>query len=94
MTEDVSPALLREVKVLIIDSLNLEDLDPDGIDDEASLVGDGPNSLGLDSIDFLELAMAIEKRWSVKAKAGDSENEQIFRTVQSLAQYVARARPR
>ena len=56
--EQVSPELELEVKKLIIDSLSLEDIDPEDMDSEEPLFGDG---LGLDSIDALELGIALQK---------------------------------
>jgi acyl carrier protein len=93
MNAVISPVLLKELKELIVESLKLEDLDPADIGDDAPLVGEEDGGLGLDSIDFLELAMAIERRWSVKAQAGDSDNERIYRTVGSLAAYIQKKNP-
>jgi acyl carrier protein len=64
----------------------LEDVKPAEIESSAPLFVEG---LGLDSIDALELAMAIEKRFGVKFQPDDERNRQIFASVQSLAQYVA-----
>lgn len=78
--------LERELKELIVSALMLDDVTADDIDSEAPLFVDG---LGLDSIDALELAIAIEKRWSLKIKASDEERRGIFGSVRSLAAYVA-----
>ena len=67
--------LVREIKELIIEALMLQDMSPDDIDEQAPLLVEG---LGLDSIDVLELAMAINKRYGVKTKADDSQNRHIF----------------
>ena len=61
--EQVSPDLELEVKQLIIDSLSLEDIEPEDIDSEEPLFGDG---LGLDSIDALELGIALQKTYNIK----------------------------
>jgi len=82
-------ALEREIKNLIVESLKLEGVTADGIDAEAPLFVDG---LGLDSIDALELAMEIRKRYGVKTSAHEAENRKIFATVRSLAAYVAQHR--
>ena len=79
------------VKRMIVESLRLDDVRPDEIEDESPLFGDG---LGLDSIDALELAVAIEKRFGVKIAAEDEQNKQIFRSVASLAQHIGEATTR
>lgn len=81
--------LEREIKVLIVDSLKLEGVSPDGIDPGAPLFGEG---LGLDSIDALELAMALRKRFGVKFEASNAANREIFGSVRNLAAFVARSR--
>ncbi|MBC8073653.1 MAG: acyl carrier protein [Deltaproteobacteria bacterium] len=79
-------ALEREIKQLIIDALMLEDRTADEIDAAAPLFGEG--GLGLDSIDVLELAMALHKRYGVKTKGDDGRNREIFASVRSLAAFV------
>ncbi len=81
--------LEKELKELIIDALMLEDVRVTDIDDEAPLFVEG---LGLDSIDALELAMAIDKKYGVRIKADDEQNKQIFSNVRSLAEYVGQHR--
>lgn len=83
MTNDT---LENEMKELIVSALLLEDLTPSEIDTEAALFGEG---LGLDSIDALELAMAIDRRFGVKIHAEDENNRAIFRSVRTLSAYVA-----
>jgi acyl carrier protein len=82
----MSEALHASIKRLIVDALMLEDVDPNEIDDEAPLFGEG---LGLDSIDALELAIALDKKFGVKIEAEDERNKQIFRSVASLAKHIA-----
>jgi len=77
--------LEKELAYLIVEVLNLEDVDPEEIDPEAGLFGDG---LGLDSIDALEIAMAISKKYGVKLRSDDENNEKIFSSLRSLARYV------
>ncbi len=82
-------SLEAELKELIIEALMLEDVDVDDIDTDEPLFVEG---LGLDSIDALELAMAIDKRYGVRIKADDEQNKQIFSNVRSLAAYVGQHR--
>ncbi len=78
--------LIAEIQALIISSLGLEDITPADIDPDAPLFGEG---LGLDSIDALELGLALKKRWGVSLTAESEEAREVFRSVRSLAQYVA-----
>jgi len=72
-------------KKVLIKYLNLEDMSPDDIEDNDALFGD--DGLGLDSVDSIELVLAIEKEYGVKIT--DSKNYQtIFATIQSLLTYV------
>jgi acyl carrier protein len=82
-------ALEDELKHLIVNALTLEDVRPADIDSTAPLFVSG---LGLDSIDALELAMAIEKRYGVRFAADDAQNERIFSSIRSLAQHIERAK--
>jgi acyl carrier protein len=70
---------------LIIDTLNL-DIEVDEIDPEDYLFGEG---LGLDSIDALELAMAITQKYGFQLRSDDSKNREIFRSLRALAQHIA-----
>jgi acyl carrier protein len=81
--------LESELKELIVDALMLEDVSAEDIESDEPLFGDG---LGLDSIDALELAMAIDKKYGVRIKADDEQNRQIFSSVKSLAAYVGQHR--
>lgn len=82
-------ALENEIKELIVEALMLEDVEPAEIDAEAPLFVEG---LGLDSIDALELAIAIDKKYGVKIKAEDENTREIFRSVRSLAVHVGKSR--
>jgi len=77
--------LESELKRLIVEALVLEDISPDEIESEAPLFVEG---LGLDSIDALELAMALEERFGVKIEDDPDENRRIFASVRSLAEFV------
>lgn len=82
-------ALELEIKQLVIDALNLEDIAPDDIDAAAPLFGDG---LGLDSIDALELGLALQKRYGVSMSADSEETRAHFASVHKLAQFVTASR--
>ena len=75
----------NELKELIIKSLELEDITVDDIEDEAPLFVDG---LGLDSIDALELGMALKKKYNLKMSSNKEENKKYFYSVKTLAEYV------
>ena len=78
-----------EIKQLIIDSLNLEGLTPDDIDSQAPLFGDG---LGLDSIDVLEIALVISKKYGFQLKSDNEDNVRIFSSLRALAAHIASQR--
>jgi acyl carrier protein len=73
--------LEQEIKELIIEVLQLEDIRPEDIDAAAPLFGDG---LGLDSIDALELGVALQKRYGISLSANAEETRQHFASVKSL----------
>lgn len=79
-------SLHLELKQMIIEVLDLEDITPDDIDNEAPLFGDG---LGLDSIDALELGLAIQKHYGVKLDANSEDTRRHFASVDALASLVA-----
>lgn len=74
-----------EVKQLIIDVLQLEDLTPDEIDSAAPLFVDG---LGLDSIDALELGVALQKKYGISLSADSEDTRRHFASVQALAAMI------
>ena len=78
-----------EIKSLIIDSLDLEDISVDDINTEDSLFGDG---LGLDSIDALELGLALKKKYAILLEANSEESRKHFYSVASLAAFVQNQR--
>ena len=80
----------QEVAELIVESLNLEDVVAADIQPEEPLFGDG---LGLDSIDALELALAVTQKYSVQLKADDANVTEVFRSLRSLSTYIAESRP-
>lgn len=82
-------ALEQEIKELIISALSLEDMNAEDIETAAPLFVEG---LGLDSIDALELGVALQKRYGVSMSAEPHENRRHFASVQALAAFVAAAR--
>lgn len=80
-----------ELAALIIEALNLEDIGPDGIEPDAPLFDEG---LGLDSIDALEIALAISSRYGFALRSDDPENQRIFASLRALARHVEHHRTR
>ena len=78
-------ALHLEIKHLIINTLNLDELTVEDIDSEAALFGDG---LGLDSIDALELGLAVKNQYGVVLSAESDEMRQHFFSVATLASFI------
>lgn len=87
-TPAADAVLLYEVAELLVSSLNLEvaaaDIQPDD-----ALYGDG---LGLDSIDILEIALVVSKRYGLQLRAGDEDNTATFKSLRSLSEHIARHR--
>jgi acyl carrier protein len=77
--------LQRELATLLVRALNLETM-PQDIDPEAPLYGEG---LGLDSIDILEVALIVSKQYGIQLRADASENQQTFRSLKHLAEFIA-----
>ena len=75
----------REIAAMIIEVLNLEDISVDEIEVEAALFGEG---LCLDSIDALELALAVSQRYGFQIKADDADNKNIFSSLRALAGHI------
>mgnify|MGYP001818942577 CR=1 FL=1 len=75
----------KELAELIVESLNLEDVNAEDIGPEEPLFGDG---LGLDSIDALELALAITQKYEIQLKADDENMQQAFGTLTTLNTYI------
>lgn len=81
--------LEQDIKALIVTTMALEDVVADDIDTDAPLFNEG---LGLDSIDALELGLALQKRYGVTLAADSEETRRHFASVRSLAAFVAAAR--
>jgi len=82
-------SLELELKQLIVSALSLEEIKPEEINSDEPLFGDG---LGLDSIDGLELGMAIRKAYGIKIEAKKEEVREIFFNVKSIAAFIASQR--
>ena len=80
--------LILKLKQEIIEALNLEDVKPEDIDENASLFGDG---LGLDSIDALELIVLMEKNYGIKL-SDPNQGKEIFKSVTVMADYISKNR--
>ncbi|OGI43693.1 MAG: acyl carrier protein [Candidatus Muproteobacteria bacterium RIFCSPHIGHO2_01_FULL_65_16] len=81
--------LEKEVARLIVEALNLEEVKPDQIAPEAPLFRQG---LGLDSIDALELALAISNKYGFKLRSDDENNKEVFSSLRALASHVEKNR--
>jgi acyl carrier protein len=90
VVENKGTALPEELELarLIATTLNL-DVNPEDIDPEAPLYGEG---LGLDSIDILEISLAISKKYGVKLRSDGADNRQTFRSLRSLCRFIRERR--
>jgi acyl carrier protein len=88
--DDLS-SLEREVAELLVTTLDLLDTAPEDIEPEQPLFGNG---LGLDSLDALELGLAISKKYGFQLRSDDANNAQIFASLRSLSQHIDRHRVR
>ncbi|AVS70018.1 acyl carrier protein [Paracidovorax avenae] len=79
-------SLKLEIKRLIIETLDLEGTTPDDIADDALLFA--ADGVGMDSIDALEIGVALRKRYQIQLEAGDAENRRHFSSVSSLAELI------
>lgn len=78
--------LINELKLKVIEALNLEGMTPEDIDENAPLFGD--QGLGLDSIDVLELIVLLEKNYGIRL-ATPQEGKEVFKSIAVMAEYVA-----
>lgn len=76
--------LIATLKTQIVEQLNLVDVDPKTIDENASLFGDG---LGLDSIDALELILLMQKHYNIKVATAE-EGQKVFSSVKAMAEFI------
>jgi len=84
-------ALQKELATLIVTELNLEDVSLDNVSADTHLYGEG---FGLDSIDILEIALLISKKYGFELRSDNPDNEKIFATLGALAAYVEAHRVR
>jgi len=75
----------RELAELIVTSLNLENVSAEAIEPEAALFG---GELGLDSIDALELALAVSKRYGFQLRSDNADNKHIFSSLRALSGHI------
>ena len=81
--------LEQEIARLLVQTLHLEDVAPEQIEPLAPLFGEG---LGLDSLDMLEISMAIEQKYGIKLRSDDPDNQSIFASLRSLTEHVQKNR--
>ncbi|TAN01992.1 MAG: acyl carrier protein [Rhodanobacteraceae bacterium] len=79
----------RELAKLIVDSLNLENVAPENIAPDAPLFG---GELGLDSIDALELALAVSKRYGIQLRSDNPDNRRMFGSLRALSEHIQAGR--
>ena len=80
----------EQLKKIIIEELNLEDISPEDIEDDAPLFGEG---LGLDSLDAVEIVVLLEKHFGVEVKSLD-EGHEAFSSINALAAYIEERMPK
>jgi acyl carrier protein len=85
----VQNPMQHELAVLIVDSLNLETIKPEEIEADAPLFG---GELGLDSIDALEIALAVSKRYGFQLRSDNPDNSRIFASLRNLSEHVEQYR--
>ena len=79
-----------KLKEIVVTALDLEDLTPADVETEVPLFGEG---LGLDSIDALELGMAVKKQFGIAFSSNPADNKKIFYSVKTLVDYIEEQRP-
>ena len=85
MSAAVQSPAERELAQLIVESLNLENVTADQIDPEAALFG---SDLGLDSIDALEIALAVSKKYGFQLRSDNEDNKRIFANLRALSEHI------
>ena len=90
--KDASPqsAAEQELAQLVVNSLNIEGVQADAIDPNAPLFGEG--DLGLDSIDALELALAVSKHYGFQLRSDNPDNREIFGSLRALSAHIEQQR--
>jgi len=88
MPTEPTDELKREIKTLIMSTLNITDIDPDDVDDSKPLFG-GDNALTLDSVDGIEIIMALQRTYNIRLN-DQNLARQIITSINSIADFVAR----
>ena len=83
----------RDMAALLIRTLNLEGQNKDTLDPESPLFGPAGSGWGLDSIDALEIALAIQQKYGVRLRSDDDVTRQAFHSLRALTQHVLNQRP-
>ena len=78
----------RELAQLLVRALNLDAVDPESISPDAPLFGNEAGGLGLDSIDALEIVLAVQQKYGVELRAADEKSRQVFRNLGTLSAHV------
>ena len=86
MTKEPSPELKLEIKKMIMETLNIADIDPEDVDDEKPLFG-SDNALTLDSVDAIEIIMALQRNYGVRI-ADQSIARYVIRSINSIAEFI------
>jgi acyl carrier protein len=86
--KSATSAAERDMAQLLVTALNLEGVDATAIDPDAPLFGHEAAGLGLDSIDALEIALAVEQKYGVELRADDRDNKQVFSSLRALNAHV------
>ncbi|MCC2657811.1 MAG: acyl carrier protein [Panacagrimonas sp.] len=82
----------REMAHLLVTALHLEAVDAEQLDPDTPLFGTAPGSLALDSIDALEIALAVQRKYGIELRAQDQVTGQIFASLRALSAHVQRCR--
>ena len=90
MTDNPDKILRTEIKVLIMNTLNITDVKPEEIDEEIPLFGGG-NTLTLDSVDALEIIMAIQRQYKIRI-TDQSQARYTLRSINSIAEFIVTER--
>jgi acyl carrier protein len=86
MTKEPSPELKLEIKKMIMETLNITDVNPEDVDDEKPLFG-SDNVLTLDSVDAIEIIMALQRNYGIRI-ADQSLARNVIRSVNSIAEFI------
>jgi len=86
MTKEASPELKLEIKKMIMETLNITDVKPEDVDDEKPLFG-GDNALTLDSVDAIEIIMALQRTYGIRI-ADQTLARYVIRSVNSIAEFI------